>query len=129
MASKTNNYRQRETYFMFDIVPLPLRDAMQVHIVSSVLHYEPLQFPDTLQLQFNTTHHQQLWRKLSHHTTTHEHTHQTPTVLIAALVNGDFGDGFRMMKDDMSAASWACTAAQRSVTNWGSLGFRPYAEG
>lgn len=34
----------------------------------------------------------------------------TPTVLIAALVNADLGDGFRMMKDDMSAASWAFTA-------------------
>jgi hypothetical protein len=36
--------------------------------------------------------------------------HQTPTVLIAALVNADLGDGFRMMKDDMSAASWAYIA-------------------
>uniref|UniRef100_A0A0A9DKG7 Pco135291a n=1 Tax=Arundo donax TaxID=35708 RepID=A0A0A9DKG7_ARUDO len=29
------------------------------------------------------------------------------SVLIAAFVNGDLGDGFRMMKDDMRAASWA----------------------
>jgi hypothetical protein len=35
---------------------------------------------------------------------------QAPTVLIAALVNADLGDGFRMMKDDMSAASWAFIA-------------------
>ena len=39
------------------------------------------------------------------------------------------GGDFRMMKDDMSAAIWDCTATQRSVTNWGPFGFRPYAEG
>lgn len=28
--------------------------------------------------------------------------------MIAAFVNGDLGDGFRMMKDDMSAANCDC---------------------
>jgi hypothetical protein len=50
------------------------------------------------------------WQPVSPHAEQEHNPTQTPTVLIAALVNGDLGDGFRMMKDDMSAASWAYIA-------------------
>jgi hypothetical protein len=56
----THSVKVCNTYFMLDVVPLSLCSAMQVHIVPPVLHYEPLKFPDTLKLQFNTTHHQSL---------------------------------------------------------------------
>jgi hypothetical protein len=35
---------------MLDGIPLLLRSAMHVHIVLPVLHYELLEFPDTLKL-------------------------------------------------------------------------------
>jgi hypothetical protein len=125
---------------MLNVIPLLLGNAMQVHIIPPMLHYEPLELPDALKLHINKTHQttilatchhmqnrktirytstksiEQLHWQPSHHMQNSKtlkqegNTLQTPTVLMAALVNGDLGDGFRMMKDDISAASWAYIA-------------------
>ena len=41
---------------MLNVIPLLLGNAMQVHIIPPMLHYEPLGLPDALKLHINKTH-------------------------------------------------------------------------